>query len=137
MIRLRSMVFLLFVGCSVGGAQTPQLDQCMAKANTQMAMNLCAEYEAIRSDDELAGQYNRLLVTADSVPGAVEKIIAVQEAWRSYRDAYINAMYPAEDKQATYGSVFQMETLLLRADLTRRQILAVRELVKRYESSAK
>ena len=133
MTRPRSIAFILLVGCTAVLAQTPQLDLCMATADTQMAMNRCADSEALRSADELAGLHNRLVITARSVPGAVERIIAAERAWASYRDAYINAMYPAEDKQAAYGSVFQTEVLLLRADLTRRQILALRDLLKRYQ----
>jgi hypothetical protein len=37
----------------------------------------------------------------------------------------MEAMYPAEDKQAEYGSVYPMEADLLRAKLTQRQVTAL------------
>ena len=87
----------------------------------------------MRADDELSGIYNRLMTTARPVKGAVEKIAAAERAWIAYRDAYIEARYPAEDKLAAYGSIFQMEVLFLHAELTRRQTDALRELLKHYQ----
>jgi uncharacterized protein YecT (DUF1311 family) len=40
-------------------------------------------------------------------PEALAKIKSVQKAWLVYRDAYIAAMYPAKNKQAEYGSVYE------------------------------
>lgn len=50
------------------------------------------------------------------------KIKAAGEAWLAYRDAYMDAMYPAKNKQAEYGSVYPMEADLVRATLTQRQL---------------
>ena len=50
----------------------------------------------------------------------------------SYRDAYMDAMYPAENKQAEYGSIYPMEADLLRAKLTQRQVTALKELLRQY-----
>ena len=43
-------------------------------------------------------------------------------------------MYPAEDKQAEYGSIFPMEVELLGAKLTRQQTAALREILKQYQT---
>jgi uncharacterized protein YecT (DUF1311 family) len=48
----------------------------------------------------------------------------------TYRDAYIDAMYPAKDKQAEYGSMFPMEVDLLAAKLTRQQIGALQDILR-------
>lgn len=107
----------------------------MSKAMTQMAMNVCAGEEVKRSDAELNDIYKQLLSAAREVPGAVEKIRIAERSWISFRDAYIDAMYPAEDKLAAYGSTFPMEVLLLRADLTQQHANALRDVLKHYKGS--
>jgi len=111
------------------------LDRCMEKANTQSAINDCAREEARRVDAELNAVYQRLLVAARGEPGAVDAIIAAEKVWIDYRDAYMNAMYPAKDKQAAYGSIFPTDANLVHAKLTRQQTDALRELLKHYSQS--
>ena len=86
---------------------------CTAKAKTQTEMNVCASEEAARVDAELNDIYGKLLAKAGSQPQIVEKIKAVEKAWIVYREAYIDAMYPAGNKQAEYGSIYPMEVDLL------------------------
>ena len=105
----------------------------MDKADTQLAMNSYANEEVMRVDAELKDLQQRLARAARKEPVAIDKIGAVTKAWIAYRNAYLEAMYPAKDKQAAYGSIFPMEFGLLRAKLTRRQIQEVRELLKQYE----
>ena len=81
----------------------------------------------MRVDTELNDTYQKLLAAAGKEPGAVEKIRTAERAWITYRDTYIDAMYPAKDKQAGYGSIFPMEVDLLRTHLTRQQISALRD----------
>jgi uncharacterized protein YecT (DUF1311 family) len=95
-------------------------------------MNACASDEAARVDAELNDVYRKLLSKATSPPEAPAKIKAAERAWISYRDAYLDAMYPAKDKQAEYGSIFPMEADLLRAKLTERQVTALKELLRKY-----
>ena len=110
-----------------------QYRACSAKATTQADMNTCANQEATRTDVELNRIYAKLLSAAASQPEAVAKIKTAERAWIAYRDAYIEAMYPAKDKQAEYGSVFPMEVDLLRAKLTQQQIQALTELLQQYD----
>ena len=107
----------------------------MDKATTQLAMHVCASEEATRVDAELNDTYQKLLAVARKEPGAVEKIRTAERAWITYRDAYEDAVYPAKDKQASYGSIFPMEANLLRAHLTRQQIDALKDLLKQYGGS--
>jgi uncharacterized protein YecT (DUF1311 family) len=95
-----------------------------------MEMNVCANEEAGRVDTQLNDVYSKLLSHAASQPRAVEKIKVAERAWVAYRDAYIDAMYPAPDKQAEYGSMYAMELNLLRAKLTRQQVTALQELLR-------
>ena len=95
-------------------------------------MNACASDEAARVDSELNQVYHKLLSQAASQPEAAAKIKAAQRAWIAYHDAYVEAMYPAKDKQAEYGSIYPMEADLLLAKLTQRQGTALKELQQQY-----
>lgn len=76
--------------------------------------------------------YRELLSKAAGRPQATEKIKLAQAVWIAYRKAYINAMYPARDKQGEYGSVFPMEADLLYADLTQKHIADLQRLLRQY-----
>jgi uncharacterized protein YecT (DUF1311 family) len=84
-----------------------------------------------RADDELNRVYGALL-SKESDADAVAKIRRAEEAWIRYRDAYIEAMWPAKDKQAEYGTVYPMQVNLVRANLTRRQVDALKELAEEH-----
>jgi uncharacterized protein YecT (DUF1311 family) len=106
---------------------------CSQQANTQSEMNACASDEAKRADDELNKVYKLLLAKIRGNPVAAPKLRAAQRAWVAYRDAYIEAMFPAKDKPAEYGSMFPMEVNLLTAKLTRQQISALRDILRENE----
>jgi uncharacterized protein YecT (DUF1311 family) len=105
---------------------------CSAKANTQAEMNACASDEATRVDAKLNTTYRQLLSKVASQPEALGKIKAAERAWSVYRDAYIEAAYPAKDKAAEYGSMYPLDAALLRAKLTQRQIAALDDMLQRY-----
>lgn len=105
---------------------------CSEKAKTQMEMNACASEEAARADVELNEVYRKVLAQAGKEEEAIAKIKAAERAWITYRDAYMDAMYPAKNKQAEYGSIYPMEADLLRAKLTQRQVTALKELLQQY-----
>jgi uncharacterized protein YecT (DUF1311 family) len=93
------MVFLL--ASLPGLAQdSAQYRACNQKAKTQTEMNACASEEAARVDAELKGVYHQLLFQAGNQEEAVAKIKIAERAWIAYRDAYMDAMYPAKNKQA-------------------------------------
>lgn len=112
-----------------------QYRTCNDKAKTQGEMNACASEEAARVDAELNTVYRNLLSKAASQPGAVAKIKASERAWITFRDAYMDAMYPAKDKQAEYGSVYPMDADLVKARLTRQQVAALEEMLKQYSGT--
>ena len=136
MRRLALGMVLTVVGSIASIAQySEQYSRCLNKANTQTAMHVCANEEALRVDAELNDTYQKLLSAVGNQSAAVKKIRATERAWIAYRDTYIDAMYPAQDKQAAYGSIFPMEVDLLRARLTKQQIGALKDLLKRYGGS--
>lgn len=105
---------------------------CMGNAKTQTNMNACASDEAARADAELDKAYRRLLAQAGTQVDVVAKVDAAERAWVAYRDAYMDAMYPAKNKRAAYGSSYPMDADLLRAKLTQRQVTALNELSRQY-----
>lgn len=109
-----------------------QFRACDEKAKTQADLNDCANQEAKRADAALNSVYSKLLSKAAEKPEAIAKIKAAEKAWIAYRDAYIDAMYPAKDKQAEYGSMYPMEADLLFARLTRQQVASLNALLKSY-----
>ena len=105
---------------------------CSDKANTQSEMTACASDEAARVDAKLKTKYRALLARVTSQPEALAKIKAAERAWTAYRDAYIEATYPAEDKATEYGSIYPLDVNLLRAKLTRRQVAALEDMLLHY-----
>lgn len=121
-----TILLFAFVSGSVCAQQSAEYLACNDEAKTQFAMNACASDEAARADARLNEVY-RMLLQETVDPTAAAKIKVAERAWIAYRDAYIDAMYPAENKQAEYGSMYPMEVDLLRAKLTRIQIAALRD----------
>ena len=105
---------------------------CSDKANTQSEMTACASEEAARVDAKLKTTYRALLARVTSQPEALAKIKAAERAWIAYRDAYIEATYPAEDKATEYGSIYPLDVNLLRAKVTRRQVTALGDMLLHY-----
>ena len=125
-------IALLIASLPALAQDSAQYRACSEKAKTQTEMNHCASDEAARADTELNEVYRKLLSQAASQEEAVAKIKAAERAWIVYRDAYLDAMYPAKDKQAEYGSIYPMEANLFRAKLTQRQVTALKEMLQQY-----
>ena len=128
---LAAFVILSSVVCPA--QESKQLHDCFQKEMSQSGMDRCASEEAARADAELNGVYQRLLSIAEHEPGAPEKIRDCERAWIKYRDAYIEAMYPEEDKQAAYGTVYPMEVDLLLATITRKHAEEIQNLIEQYD----
>jgi uncharacterized protein YecT (DUF1311 family) len=130
---MKYLAIVLLIASLPGRAQdSPRYLACNKKAKTQGEINACANEEAERVDAELNDVYRKLLSKAATEPEAVAKIKAAERAWIAYRDAYMDAMYPAKDKQAEYGSIYPMDAALLRAKLTQQQVAALKELLQQY-----
>jgi len=132
-MKFLAMVWLV-TSLSASAQDSPPYRACNKNAKTQMEMNACATQEADRVDADLNGIYHKVLAAAAGDQSAVAKIKTAEKAWIVYRDAYMDAMYPADDKQAEYGSIYPMEEELLRAKLTQRQVVALSELWKQYRT---
>jgi uncharacterized protein YecT (DUF1311 family) len=108
-----------------------QYQACNEKAKAQPDLNACARQEADRVDAKLNKLYAQLLAKAKD-PNDIAKIKAAERAWIAYRDAYIEATYPAKDKQLEYGSEYLTDVALLEAKLTQQHMADLEDLLKQY-----
>ena len=139
---LLTMTTLLLAVGITPRAVTPQWDQrakesaladaCFEKALTQSAMNQCAGQEEVRANAELDSTYRLLLAKAADRGADDSRIKAMQKAWWTYRDAYVDAWFPLPDKRVEYGSMYPMSVAMLMARLAREQTVALRALVDQY-----
>lgn len=74
----------------------------------QSEMNHCASEDARAADAELNHVYQDLLSKTKGDTNAAKKLRDAQRAWIAFRDAELLALYPAEDKQREYGSIYPM-----------------------------
>lgn len=116
-------------------AQDLRPDRCWDQARTQAAMNACAEEESRRAEAEMNSAYQLLLARAASAnPAALPKLKAAQAAWLAYREAQLDAIFAAEEKQPAYGSVHPMCVHLFRKQLTARRTVELKEMLVRPEN---
>lgn len=126
------LLFVSFITAQRGSGRKT-FAGCDKTAKTQADLNECASKDDADADNELNRTYNQLLRKASSDPAAVKKIEGAQRAWVAFRDAQIAALYPAEDKQKEYGTVFPMCVNLARADLTRERTKMLKQMLNPFE----
>src|SRR3954468_6026592 len=107
--RMRLVVALAVAlsTAALSGQSQNLVDPC-GRALTQADLTMCAGNEAARVDRLLDKAYSAVLKRASAVPGAVAKVKAAQDAWLAYRNAYIEANWPLDNKQAEYGTMYPM-----------------------------
>jgi uncharacterized protein YecT (DUF1311 family) len=128
-----------FVAITLAPAQpaTPQevptaYVECMKKARTQTAITVCAGDEAKRVETHVAERYAALVALSTRDPVALQKVRNMQSAWIAFRDAYIEAMFPAPDKQAEYGSSYSSEVSRFRTKLAQGYLSAIEDIIDQY-----
>jgi uncharacterized protein YecT (DUF1311 family) len=132
-MRMR-LLFIPFIIVSIlSGQQKSKRDdfvECDKTAKTQADLNQCAIHDDTSANEEMNQTYQELLRRDAANAIAVKKIEASQAAWIAFREAQIDALYPAEDKME-YGSAFAMCVNLLRADLTHERTKMLKDMLKR------
>ncbi len=127
-MRQRVLVALVLICAAIiaapGLAQTsPQFQACNQKAKTQLDLDKCASSELARRNEQMQSVYSQILSRAAGQPATLAKIKTMQNDWLKYVSAYLNALYPAANKQAEYGSIYPMEVDLARADLVAQHVI--------------
>jgi uncharacterized protein YecT (DUF1311 family) len=133
MRSLAIVIALAITGCRCYGQNSADYERCADKAQTQSEQDKCANDEAARADSALQAVYRGFLakIAGDSL--AIAKLREAETVWRRYRDAYIEAVYPARDKQLAYGTEYPMDVDLLGAKLTREHLAAITYLINEYQ----
>ncbi len=131
-MRYLFVLTILWLGCLACIGQDAEQPLVCDNAQNQTEINRGASEIAKRADVELNAIYVKLLSKISGDQDAIAKVKKAEITWIDYRDAYIEAMYPAKDKQANYGSMFPMEVDLLRARLTQEQVKALTEMLRHY-----
>jgi uncharacterized protein YecT (DUF1311 family) len=99
-------------------------------------MNKCADDDAKRVEKELNRTFEDLLQRAAKIPAALAKIRAAQAAWMAYRDAHIQAMFAADNKQAVYGTVYPMCAQMLRDRLALERMKELKAMMSRPDAGS-
>ncbi|HEV7238285.1 MAG TPA: lysozyme inhibitor LprI family protein [Thermoanaerobaculia bacterium] len=104
----------------------------LAQTQAEMDREACNEYK--HADAELNRVYQQVIHEYKADGLFIEKLRGAQRAWLAYRDAQIEALYPARDPLHAYGSVHRMchcqamtELTLERTEVLRRWVMGVEE----------
>lgn len=76
----------------------------LAQTQNESNQDACARLK--QADEFLNKSYNQVLSEYRKNTTLIRKLRVSQRAWVAYRDAQIEALYPAADKRAEYGSVY-------------------------------
>ena len=93
----------LFVAASMLCQSTERA--CWKTAMAQQEMNRCADLDARAADADLNRVYQELLAKLKGDDNTTKKARGAQRVWLSFRNAHLQELYPAADKQAEYGSI--------------------------------
>jgi uncharacterized protein YecT (DUF1311 family) len=96
----------------------------------QSEMNHCADLDARQADADLSRVYGELLSNLKSHDNAIKKLRAAQRAWLAFRDARLQELYPAPDKQAEYGSMYQMCYAQVATAMTKERTAQLRRMLE-------
>ncbi len=96
----------------------------------QSELNRCADEDARAVDAELNRLYQELLSKNRGDENATKKLRDAQRAWVAFRDAQLQALYPVEDKQREYGSIYPMCYAEVAAAMTKERIAQLRRMLQ-------
>jgi uncharacterized protein YecT (DUF1311 family) len=126
MISKCCLLLILMTSPATLGAEK----HCYDTAKTQEDLRKCADNEAEAADKRLNDDYQLILKEYSTDPAFIAKLNSAQQAWLNFRDAELQAVYPHENKLASYGRVWPMCTLQERTRLTEERTKELRRWVK-------
>jgi uncharacterized protein YecT (DUF1311 family) len=124
----------LFIAVVLLLASMPGLCQskespCWKTAMTQLEMNRCADLDARAADADLNHVYQALLSKLKSDDKAAKQLRVAQRAWIAFRDAHLQELFPAEDKQAAYGTMYPMCYAQVATAMTKQRAAQLRSML--------
>lgn len=109
-------------------------DNCLASANTQLAMNRCHGVTLNNANTELKSVLTAIHTAYQTKPEFLAKLSASQHAWQQSLQADLAMKFPLADKQQKYGSVYPMcasgfatRLTLQRIELLKQWLIGVQE----------
>jgi uncharacterized protein YecT (DUF1311 family) len=128
MNRLVLAAFLLLI--PITALSQSKENPCWKTAMAQSEMNRCADEDAKEADTELNRVYQDLLSKNKTNVVATKKLRAAQRAWIAFRDAQLEALYPAQDKPREYGSVYPMCYAKVSTAMTKERTARLRRMLQ-------
>jgi len=101
----------------------------VAMAQSQTEMNEQAYQGFKKTDKELNDFYKQILAKYKDDKIFISKLQKAELAWIKYRDAELEAIYPAEDK-SFYGSVYPMCANYFMTEITQQRIKELKLWIK-------
>jgi uncharacterized protein YecT (DUF1311 family) len=92
-----------------------------------MRQDACHELQQIQVAVDAA--YQTILKDYGDAPQFVRKLTEAQQAWTTFRDAQLEAIFPNEDKQAEYGSAYNLCRCVVLTELTKHRLHELRRWV--------
>jgi uncharacterized protein YecT (DUF1311 family) len=106
-------VVLLILGCG----------SMLAQTQAEMTAQACDAYTEV--DEQLNSVYKQILREYQSDRNFTEKLKKAQRAWIAYRDAHLDAIYPAGPSE--YGSAHRMCRCMVLTEMTARRVEELRQ----------
>lgn len=125
----RLFIALLFSLVATSGLCQSTESPCWKTAMAQNEMNRCADLDARAADADLNDVYQKLLSRLKNDDHSARKIRAAQRAWIAFRDAHLEELFPAEDKQGEYGSMYPMCYAQVATAMTKRRTAQLRNML--------
>ena len=108
------IILCLFLLCSF------QKQDAFAQTQSQLSQNSYQEY--LRTDKELNVVYQKILKQFSSDKQFLTKLQKAELAWIKFRDAHLESLFPEENKQQYYGSIYPTCQYNVLTQLTRERI---------------
>jgi uncharacterized protein YecT (DUF1311 family) len=118
-----------FLAATFAFCQSTQ-SPCWKAKTAQSEMNHCADLDARQADADLNRVYGELLSKLKSDENAIKKLRAAQRARLAFRDARLQELYPATDKQAEYGSMYPMCYAQVATAMTKERTTQLRRMLE-------
>ncbi len=128
--RMRTIECLLCAGVILlAGGHGPARKQ----PETQFDLDVEAGHSLESAEREMTRVLSQLRARASGKPEAIAVLDKAQSAWTAYRDAQLHAMWPSDDKQGQYGSVFPMCFANAKATLTNKRTVELKAMLSTVE----
>lgn len=103
-----TLIGAMIIVLSTAAMAADSQPSCFEAAKDQKAMNDCARAEYTDADRSLNLIYQQVLKEYETDSGFTERLKLAQRAWLMFRDAELEALFPAGDKASVYGTTFPM-----------------------------